>query len=71
MKENDKDRIIRLANQRQEFVTDVDGFIYFWPNKDFGGHFSSHVLRILADELDRRNESWEAQIDKYFSEEYE
>jgi hypothetical protein len=69
VRESDQERIIRLASEREEFVTDVDGFVYFWPNRDFGGHFSSHVLRILADELDRRNEAWSAEIDEYFSKE--
>ncbi len=53
--------IIKMADERGEFVTDVDGFVYYWPN-GCNGHFNSHILRELADELDRRNAAWEAQI---------
>ena len=60
-------RIIRLADERNEFVTDVDGFVYWWPNRDHGGHFAPYMLRALADELDRRNEAWNQQINDYFN----
>lgn len=69
MRESDQERIIRLACEKEEFVTEVDGFVYYWPSREWGGAYSSHVLRILADELDRRNEAWSAEIDEYFSQE--
>lgn len=60
-------RIIALADERGEFVTDVDGFVYWWPESTRGGHFSAHHLRWLADELDKRNEVWQRQIEEYFN----
>lgn len=50
-------RLIAMADERGDFVTDVDGFIYWWPSGS--GHHSSHHLRWIADELDRRNKPWE------------
>lgn len=63
-----KERIISIAEKRGEFVTDVDGFVYYWPDGSPHGHLSSATLRILADELDERNKEWQANIDKYFNE---
>ncbi len=61
-------RVCRLAEERGEFVTDVDGFVYWWSSAkpEHAGHLASDQLRFLADELDRRNAAWQAQIDKYF-----
>lgn len=63
--------VCRLAEERGEFVTDVDGFIYWWPSAktEHAGHLSPYQLRILADELDRRNAAWQAVIDAEFSSE--
>jgi hypothetical protein len=61
-------QIISIAKSRNEFVQDVDGFFYWWPNSGHGGHLAAHHLRTLADELDRLNADWNAEIDKYFSE---
>ena len=64
MKDYEK-KIIEFSDERKEFVTDVDGFVYFWP-QGTKGHFASHHLRAIADELDRRNEEWNKNIDEYF-----
>lgn len=57
--EKERQRVIELIDARQEFVQDVDGFIYFWPDsKRAPGHMSAHHLRWIADELDRRNKPW-------------
>jgi hypothetical protein len=63
--------VCRLAEERGEFVTDVDGFVYWWPSAkpEHDGHLSPHQLRFLADELDRRNAPWQAQINDYFDSE--
>jgi hypothetical protein len=63
--------VCRLAEEWGEFVTDVDGFVYWWPSAkpEHAGHFSPYQLRILADELDRRNAPWQAVIDAEFSSE--
>ena len=65
--EEAKQRLIQISDQRKEFVQDVDGFIYWWPDGSPNGHFSSHHLRWLADELDKRNKPWNEQIAKDLS----
>lgn len=62
-----KERVIEICESRNEFVTDVDGFVYWWPDGYQFGHLASHHLRWLADELDRRNAPWQAVIDAEFS----
>lgn len=59
-------RIIRMTDEREDFVTDVDGYVYFAPMA-CNGHLSSWMLRALADELDLRNAPWDAQIKQYFT----
>jgi hypothetical protein len=56
-------RMIGLPPKRDpdEFVTDVDGYVYYWPT-GCNGHFASHHLRRIATELDDRNAEWDAQI---------
>jgi hypothetical protein len=61
--QKERDRVLRIAHQRKEFFLDVDGFVYFWPEKNIG-HLSSNQLRWLADELDRINAPWEKQIEE-------
>ena len=55
----------KLAGQ---FEPSDDGFYYFWPEfeKD-SGYLSPYVLRELAEELDKLNQPWTDEIDKYFS----
>lgn len=50
-----------------EFVTLDDGFVYYWPPTGCGA-LSAYQLREIADELDRRNAPWQADINKYFEE---
>lgn len=59
------ERIIEIANERDEFVKLDDGFVYFWPDKSPHGAYAAHHLRQLADELDRRNAKWQADLDYY------
>ena len=59
--------LLRVIAEKGEFVTDLDGFVKFWPSGDKGA-FDPWMLRVIADELDRRNEQWVANIDQYFSE---
>lgn len=65
--------IVRLVEERKEFMMDVDGYVIYWPDTEpcthasggttgGGGAYSSHVLRAIADELDRRNAAWDAQV---------
>ena len=48
-----------------DFVTGDDGFVAFWPNCN--GSLSATDLRTIADELDRRNAPWAAEIEAYFN----
>lgn len=57
-------RIIQIADERGEFVYLEDGFLYYEPKG--AGVISSHDLRQLADELDKRNKKWKEDIDEYF-----
>lgn len=56
--------IVKLAEERGEFTTSEDGFVYWWPSKN--GCLAAHHLRILADELDKRNAKWAKEIEEYF-----
>jgi hypothetical protein len=56
--------IITIADDLKEFVALEDGFVYWWPSSQ--GAISSHDLRALADELDRRNEAWQTQLNDFF-----
>lgn len=58
-----KKLIIETHERDGDFVMLEDGFVYFWA----GGAINSSALRILADELDRRNEAWNQQILAYFA----
>jgi len=62
-------KIVETANKMNEFVVGDDGFVMYWPAGFAGGGFSAWHLRELADELDRRNEAWQADLDRYFKEE--
>lgn len=66
--EEERQRVIKVTDESGDFYRDVDGFFYFWPSEVGKGHYSAHHLRWIADELDRRNAPWQAQIDKYFDE---
>lgn len=53
-------RIIGMTDARKEIVTGPDGFRYWWPGRE--GAISSAELRVIADELDKRNYDWNRQI---------
>jgi hypothetical protein len=57
-------RVIRLCEERGEFVTDLDGFVVWWQESNTGV-LSAADLRTIAAELDRRNAPWTAQLDAY------
>jgi len=58
-------RILAEADKRKEFVTGEDGYVVYWPAK-LGGAYSSWVMRLIADELDRRNADWDRQMQETF-----
>jgi hypothetical protein len=70
-------RLIRMIEERGEFVTGDDGYVVYWPNTNpchhpeggttgGGGSYSAAVLRAIADELDRRNAAWDRQVQAFF-----
>lgn len=38
-----------------EFIRDVDGYFYYWPNPSLKGSWNSNALRLIADKLDDVN----------------
>jgi len=57
--------LIEKCDKHDEFVQFEDGFVYYWP-VGRGGISAVH-LRIIADELDRRNAAWEKDLADYFN----
>lgn len=49
-------------------ITGDDGFVMLWP-ADIVGGLDAPSLRVLADELDRRNKPWQDKIDEHFQRE--
>mgnify|MGYP006298727631 CR=1 FL=1 len=56
-------RTVEFAQKSNEFVTAADGYVYYWPSGFAGGCFNAQMLRELADELDKRNEEWDKQVE--------
>lgn len=56
-------RLLRLADERGDFVRGDDGYTYYWPtNEASRGCLPSWALRALADEMDKRDTTWDAII---------
>lgn len=62
--EEARQRFIQSCDTHKEFITEIDGFVYWWPKRT--GYLSAYQLRHLADELDKRNKEWEDNINSYF-----
>lgn len=58
--EDDRKRLIDMVHERREIIMDVDGYHYYWPSGN--GHLAPHQLRWIADELDRVNAPWDAEV---------
>jgi hypothetical protein len=52
---------IASAESEGELVAGDDGYVVYWP-KGCHGAFTAWTLRLFADELDRRNAVWDAQV---------
>lgn len=63
--EKERLRLIQTIQDSDEFVTEVDGFVYYLPDTN-GGILASHHLRWIADELDLRNKALNDDIEEYF-----
>ncbi len=64
------ERLVALAQEKGDFVTGDDGFVFFWPTGCRCG-LAEWELRVLANELERRNADWSAKMDEYFAAERE
>lgn len=62
-KEEYEKRILEAVYKNYDICVMDDGFYYYW-GKD--GALSSLDLRIIADELDKKNEKWKQSIKDYF-----
>jgi len=57
------DRVLRLADEHGDFVRGEDGYTYYWPTNGANrGYLPSWALRVLADEMDKRDATWDAII---------
>lgn len=56
-------RIIKMSDERGDFVVGEDGCTVFWPDGFARGAFNAWHLRLIADELDRRNRDWFDQVE--------
>ncbi len=54
--------IIAAIDKAGDFGPLDDGYIRFWIKDK--GCLSSYDLRVIADELDRRNEQWDRQVQR-------
>ena len=63
--EEDRKRLIARAYARGEILIDDSGYHRYWP-KGFG-YVSAHHLRWIADELDRINAPWDAEVQQAMS----
>jgi hypothetical protein len=70
-RQNNRERIVKISEKRKEFVTDVDGYVYWWPEGSNNGHLSSEDLRCLANELDDRNKKMDEELEDFFKKEQE
>lgn len=59
--------LIESCDDRGDIVSLDDGFKYYWVSNR--GALSAESLRVIADELDRRNADWKQSIEEHFSKE--
>lgn len=49
-----------------QFLMKEDGYYDFWP-EDRAGYWPAHMLRALADELDKINKDWDKAMLLFFN----
>lgn len=59
-----------LERVESDFITNDDGYEVFWPEGN-GGYYASHVLRAIADELDKRNGPYDDMVNEYLESQQE
>lgn len=62
--EHERRRVISISTKREEFITLDDGYVAYWPHGSVHGALSSWHLRVLADEVDRRNQAWDSHVQR-------
>ena len=53
-----RDKLIKKVDEHKDIVMGDDGYYVFWPIRN-NGALNANDLRIIADELDKRNEDWD------------
>ncbi len=53
-----RDKLINKVDEHKDIVMGDDGYYVFWPIRNHGALLAND-LRIIADELDKRNEDWD------------
>ncbi len=56
-----------VASAEKDMTKDDGGYVVFWPTAN-KGCYSAWDLRIIANELDRRNKDWDDYVNSYFTE---
>jgi len=64
LKERQSERLIQIIEDRGGFDKLEDGFVYYFGGS---GALDSWALRVIADELDRRNEPHRKSIEDFFN----
>lgn len=61
--------VIFSPNQKVvgKFILDVDGFFYFWPEREDGA-WSSWSMKEIAEMMEDMNREWEEKIKEHFEE---
>lgn len=57
-----RNRVLECEERDESLFQDIDGYWKWWP-KGGNGYRDAVHLRILADELDRRNRPWDDVLD--------
>jgi hypothetical protein len=54
-----------IERAASDFITGDDGWVVYWP-KDSNGALSAWQMRVIAEELDRRNAQWDTEVAEHF-----
>ena len=55
-------RVIESCDEQMMLDVGDDGYVHFWLSGPRGGYLTANDLRIIADELDRRNAEWHKKV---------
>jgi len=70
LREEFAQKIISKIEEHGDFITMDDGFVHYYPENSRGS-LCEESLRVIADELERRNKTWNENIQEYFSKQEE